>query len=279
MYQKVYDTEVIFFKGVIAMTVSGMNSSQVSVLFSGLSGSGGNNLFSSFSELSSIRSGSYGKLLNSYYEQTGVTSSKAKSTTGTDNTSRGYYEKYLKEKEAKAEKEKDKNTSAPVTDSNAKVASNANQMVSSIDKLSSADTYKTNSAGEYNVDAILKEAKSYVDAYNSVVDGSKKTEVSGVSSNVSSMTKVTSTYAKKLAEIGITIGNDKKLSLNEDTFKNADMSKVKETFGRSNYGYSVRTNAYMANYYASQADNKASTYGSNGKTNFSELMSSYSNYI
>lgn len=282
MYQKVYDTEVMFFfKGVITMTVSGMNSSSASTLFSSLSTSGNNNLFSSFSELSSIRQGSYGKLLNAYYDQTGAGVSKAKTTSGTDNTSRGYYEKYLKDKEAKIEKEKNKTGSGAteVTDTNSKVAGNANQMVSSIDKLSNKDTYKENAAGEVNTDAIMKEVKSYVDAYNSVIDASKKTDVSGVSSNVSSMTRVTSTYAKKLSEIGITLGEDKKLSLNEDAFKKADMSKVQETFGRASYGYSVRTNAYMANYYATQAQNNSSTYGSNAKTNFSDLMSSYSNYI
>lgn len=265
------------------MTVTGMNSSTASTLFSSLSTSG-NSLYSSFSELNNIRNGAYGKLLNSYYNEMGVTSSKkASGTTGTDNTSRGYYERYLKEKEAKAESKKDKDgsgvSSVSASDSNAKVASNANQMVTSIDKLASEDTYKTDSKGAYNTDSIMKEVKSYVDAYNSVIDGSKKTEVSGVSSNVSSMSNVTNSYAKKLSEIGITIGSDKKLTLNEDTFKNADMAKVRDTFGKGSYGYSVRTNAYMANYYATSAQNKTNTYGSTGKTNFSDLMSSYSNYI
>lgn len=264
------------------MTVSGMNSQSASTLFSGLSSGGG--LYSSLSDYNSIRSGSYGKLLSSYYNQTGsqsVSSNNAKSSVANDHTSRGYRERYLREQEMKNNASSSSQSSSAVTaqNSNAKVASGANSMVSSIDKLNESDTFKTGADGNYNVNDIYKAVKSYVDSYNDVIDASKKTNVSGVSSNVSSMTNVSNMYSDSLAKIGITIGDDKKLNLDETMFKQSDMSKVKETFGRSNYGYSIRTNAYMANYYAKQAQNSSTTYGSNGSYSLADVMSSYQSFI
>lgn len=267
----------------MAMTVSGMNTSSLNTLFSGLNQSGG--MTSYLSDYNSIKSGSYGKLLNAYYGQTGVTggSSQAKSTGSVDHTSRGYREQYVRAQEQKANSTSGSNyldkTQKEKAKTNQQIATASNEMVGALDKLRNSDTFKKNAKGEYDTASIQSAVQSYVDAYNDVMKTSKDSPVSGVTTNVSSIKTTTQTSAKALSEVGISIGSDGKMSLNEETFKKADMGAVKSLFDKGNYGYSVRTAAYMTNYYAKQAQSTTTTYGANGSNSLSDLMSSYSGYI
>lgn len=267
------------------MNISRMDSAGARTLFSGFNTGSSSNIYSSLSDYSSIKTGSYGKLLSSYYNmESGGVTPKNDNVRARDNTSRGYELRYQAEQAAKANKtQSNADTSSVVSNtsaskSNSTVASAANDMVSIIDDLNKQDTFKT-TGGSYNTDDIYKRVASFVDSYNKVIEGSKNSTVSGVTSNVSQMTNNTQAFSKSLSNIGITIGSDKKLTLNENTFKNADMSAVKETFGRSNFGYSVRSNAYMAGYYATNAQSQAGTYGPKGNFDLSDLMSSYQGQV
>lgn len=269
------------------MTVSGMNSSSASTLFSGLSTSN-SGIYSALSDYNTIRSGSYGKLLSSYYRQNGGSSlsgasSSLKSNPAADHTSRGYELKYKQEQAAKANSSSSstsysKKTEAASAKVNSAVANSANQMVDALDSLRSNDTFKV-TQGNYDTERIYLAAKNYVDAYNSVIDNAADSKVSGIVSNVSSIQSSTATYAKALSDIGITRTDDGKLNLSEEKLKSSDMSAVKSLFDKGSYGYSVRTSAYMTNYYAKQAQNNTNTYGASGSFSMNDLMSSYQSYI
>ena len=58
------------------------------------------------------------------------------------------------------------------------------------------------------------------------------------------MKRMTGIMKNSLEKVGITIGSDNRLSLNEETFKNADFNKVKSLFnGGSSYAGIVSTSA------------------------------------
>lgn len=270
----------------MGMTVSGMNSNSMNTLFSGFGGGSGFSSMSFVSDYNSIKSGAYGKLLSSYYNQSGVSSpsASANSAKPVDHTSRGYREQYLKAQEQKLNSTDKKasyldKTNTEKAKSNQAIATSSDNLVKSLDNLASKDTFKTNSKGEYDTESILSAVKSYASAYNSTVEGAKGSKVSGVSSNVTSLQNTTKTFEKSLSQVGITIGDDGKMSVDENKFKASDMSSVKSLFDKGSYGYSARTSAYMTNYYAKQAQSNVTTYGASGASSLSDIMSSYSSYI
>ena len=66
-----------------------------------------------------------------------------------------------------------------------------------------------------------------------------------------SMVNVTEANRKSLSDIGISIGADNKLTIDEEKFKKADMSKVKAMFAdNSYYGTEVKRQAGRAESYA-----------------------------
>ena len=71
-----------------------------------------------------------------------------------------------------------------------------------------------------------------------------------------------------LKAIGITVKADNKLSIDEDTFKKADMSKVEELFkGNTSYGYQVGLRTSLIDYYAGREADTYNKYGSYSTTN------------
>lgn len=255
-----------------------MDSSGLNTLFSGMSGGG---IYSTLSDYNSIRSGSYGKLLSSYYNKTGsqapdVGGARKKSSIAEDHTSRGYKEKYLRDLEAKG---KDKaNTKDPNVKANQSVSDAANKMVNSVDNLRDSKTYAVDKSGNYDKEKLYNSVKSYVESYNNLISSTADSKVSGVNANVNSMKNTTKAYEKTLAQVGITTEKNGTLSLNESDFKASDMSKVKSLFARGSYGNSIRTNGYMTGYYA-KAANSNNTYGASGNYSMSSLANSYQSYI
>ena len=69
-----------------------------------------------------------------------------------------------------------------------------------------------------------------------------------------------------LSKVGITIGSDSSLSMDESTFKKSDMSVAKSLFnGTGSYAYTVATKSAMANSYADMAAKQANTYNKYGR--------------
>lgn len=135
---------------------------------------------------------------------------------------------------------------------------------------------------DYDVDAIYSAVNSFVKDYNNVIKATSSSDVTSTSiaSRVSHMQNTTKLNEKALAEIGITINKDNTLSIDKDTFKNADMKKVENLFnGTGSYGYSVSASASMINFSADQVLAKATTYTGDGTYgnayNIGNLFNSY----
>ena len=241
--------------------ISMYDSSSVSTLFSSLgsSKSTGSGLFGiNLSEYASIRSGSYGKLMRSYFSM-----DSTKGTSKSDDSTKNTIEDLATTT----------STSKDSTKTLAAIESDAKELTDSAKALytrSNNKVFKKDSGGSYDTDKIYKAVKRFADDYNSMLDTAGKSSTNRISRSVSSMKNETSYNEKPLKEIGITVDEKTgKLSVDETTFKSADTEKIKNLFnGTGSYAYSVATKAAMTESYAKSEAAKSNTYTKNGTYNY-----------
>ena len=241
--------------------ISMYDSSSVSTLFSSLgsSKSTGSGLFGiNLSEYASIRSGSYGKLMRSYFSM-----DSTKGTSKSDDSTKNTIEDLATTT----------STSKDSTKTLAAIESDAKELTDSAKALytrSNTKVFTKDSGGSYDTDKIYKAVKRFADDYNSMLDTAGKSSTNRIFQSVSSMKNETSYNEKALKEIGITVDEKTgKLSVDETTFKSADTEKIKNLFnGTGSYAYSVATKAAMTESYAKSEAAKSNTYTKNGTYNY-----------
>lgn len=241
--------------------ISMHDSSSVSTLFSSLgsSKSTGSGLFGiNLSEYASIRSGSYGKLMRSYFSM-----DSTKGTSKSDDSTKNTIEDLATTT----------STSKDSTKTLAAIESDAKELTDSAKALytrSNNKVFTKDSGGSYDTDKIYKAVKRFADDYNSMLDTAGKSSTNRISRSVSSMKNETSYNEKPLKEIGITVDEKTgRLSVDETTFKSADTEKIKNLFnGTGSYAYSVATKAAMTESYAKSEAAKSNTYTKNGTYNY-----------
>lgn len=241
--------------------ISMYDSSSVSTLFSSLgsSKSTGSGLFGiNLSEYASIRSGSYGKLMRSYFSM-----DSTKGTSKSDDSTKNTIEDLATTT----------STSKDSTKTLAAIESDAKELTDSAKALytrSNNKVFTKDSGGSYDTDKIYKAVKRFADDYNSMLDTAGKSSTNRISRLVSSMKNETSYNEKPLKEIGITVDEKTgRLSVDETTFKSADTEKIKNLFnGTGSYAYSVATKAAMTESYAKSEAAKSNTYTKNGTYNY-----------
>ena len=237
------------------MRVGMWDSSSISTLFSSLGSSKTSGNLSGVTSFlsnvdintySSIKSGTYSKLLKSYYSEN--LDSKASSIVKSSIS-----------------------TSEDDTKTLSKIQSEADDLVKSAQNL-----YKNGSKDD--TDATYKKVSAFVDDYNSLVSAASKSETTKITKNLESMQSMTDMNAKSLVKIGISVDSQTgKLSVDEDTFKKADQTKVKALFsGNGSYAYGIASKASMLEYTAKNEAEKANTYTAGGRYN--NTYSSGSNY-
>jgi hypothetical protein len=243
------------------MTISAYDSSSISTLFSSLSTSSSSSgttdiLGISYSDYACIKSGSYGKLLRAYYSTTSDSSSKSSSsdsttesedTTTTTSTS----------------------TSADTTKVLAGIESDTEALTDTAKELytrSNNQVFTKDASGNYNTDTIYEKVSDFVENYNSVLSSAAKSSTSTIGNSLSSMKTLTTSNENSLSEIGISVNSKSgTLSIDEETFKSADMDKVKSLFnGTGSYAYGVATQSSMIDSYAQSEASKSNTYTSSG---------------
>lgn len=242
-------------------TISAYDSSSLGILFSSMNstkqnstsllGGAGDLLGINYSDYATIRSGSYGKLLRAYYgkESSSEVESAVKLNTSTAKD--------------------DSKTLARVESAAESVNKSAQNLLETGDKSVFKEVTTTKEDGTtetgYDKDAIYKAVKSFTDDYNQLLTQTKNSNTKSVTRNAKMMVTGTTAYEKRLAEIGITVGTDSKLSIDEETFKKADMSKVKSLFQeKGSYGYQTALRASMVESAAKVESAKSNTYSGNG---------------
>ncbi len=133
-----------------------------------------------------------------------------------------------------------------------------------------------NSAFYGNSEDLLAGMKDFVSSYNNTIDSLKNSNSTLALQKGVSLVSNTAAYSKSLEKIGITVGSDNKLSLDEKIFAKANEGSVKSLFSGS-YSYASK-NAEKANYIDRVAQvQQQSTYNSLGKVNSDFLQNAMIN--
>lgn len=208
------------------------NTTDYSSLFSSLpktNDSAGNGLANLATEFNSIRSGSYGKLLSAYYKKM--------------NSSDSATDAIQKE-----------NSSRQMVGTNASALKSAAKTLSKMDFASASE------------EDSLKAIKSFVSSYNSVIDTADDVNSKGILRNAVWMTNITKKCSGLLNELGITVGKDNKLSLDETKWNEASSTTKSSLFnGKQGFAEKMIYKAnQMTNSSAEKASYTASAYKNNG---------------
>ena len=202
------------------MSINAYNASTISALFAGLNNSSSGTSLSygiDFTTYNLIKNGSYSKLMRKYYSN-----QASESTDG-----------------ATANKNTGKVQSIDIQKNNATVnRDNAASLVDSASELKKYSLWskvdKTdkdgNTAKEYDTDKIAKTVSSFVKNYNSLVSSTADSSSRYVLNSASNMVNYTRANADLLKKIGISVGSDNKLTVDEDKLKASDMAVVKSVF-------------------------------------------------
>ena len=194
--------------------------------------SSGGGLTNLATEFSSIRSGSYGKLLSAYYKKM---------------ESQGAEEAMQKE-----------------TANRQLVGGNASSLRNTAKNLSKVDFYDNSEGAK---EKQLKAVKDFISSYNSVIDTADDVNSKSVLRTAVWMTNITQKSAGLLNELGITVGKDNKLALDETKWSEANSSTKAALFnGRQGFAEKMVYKAgQMTNFSAEKASYTASAYKNNGE--------------
>ncbi|MCR5237405.1 MAG: hypothetical protein K6E34_09435, partial [Lachnospiraceae bacterium] len=86
----------------------------------------------------------------------------------------------------------------------------------------------------YDPDKAFKAVSDFVTSYNDTVSALPQTGNVSVQTIGSGLIRMTGIMKKSLSMAGVNVSPDGKLSLDEETFKNADMDTIKSLFGGNN---------------------------------------------
>ncbi|MCR5129783.1 MAG: hypothetical protein K6B69_16975 [Lachnospiraceae bacterium] len=171
------------------------------------------------SAVTSIKNGSYGKLLKNYYKQS---KADAKAQVG--------------------------DTDAKLTD----LKKSADKLELKAETLNNSKLWETKAASKdgkateelANSDKAFSAVKDFVSSYNKMIDEAGGSETKAVLRKTGWMANMTRENSNLLSQVGIKVGADDKLTLNEDAFKKADVTTLKEMFyGNDSYASKVSAKA------------------------------------
>lgn len=190
----------------MGISLNGLNSGLAdtySALLGGGSSSSDSGMSSLLSDYASIKNGSYGKLMKSYY---------AKATASDD--------------------EEDDSTSSKKTSSNnekdALTASAASSAYKSAEKLSTMEF------SEENLDEAYNAVSDFVKQYNSLIKNGSSSKNTAVQKQAEYLYDTMYSNYKLFAKVGITLNTDRTLSLDETTFKKGNTATMKTLFNGAN---------------------------------------------
>lgn len=221
----------------------------------GFGGQQADNVGFSLTDYRSIKSGTYGKLLKAYYKkQDADTKAETSETEKKQLTA------------LKNSSDKLRNAALDLMDEDLF----EKKKIKTKDEKTGEETEKE----DYDWDAITKAVKSFVDGYNSAIDAAGDSDSNSVLRIGTWLTSLTEANSKLLDKVGITIGSDNKLKVDEDKLKKADISTLKTLFqGVNSFADKV---VRKASQLGTAATNSVGKGGSayNSKADYDKLTSS-----
>lgn len=237
--------------------------SNVSALFNSLN-SGSSNTGSlgsiDLASYASIKNGSYGKLVKSYYGQTTKEADEAKAAKSSSS---------VKTQKKTSELKKDVDTTGLT-----QMKKDADKLAASAQALGKDDLWKKTD-GKVDTKAIVSAVKDFANDYNKVIDQASKVNSKEVATDTKFMTGMTDTFSKILGKIGVNVGDDGKMTVDEEALGKADMATVKSVFaGNATYGSQIADKAA-----AISKDTEMSTGIYNGDASVSSALTSLYNQL
>ena len=229
------------------------NSSNISSLFGSLSSNGTSD--SLLSDYASLKNGSYKKLMKAYYKEMGSSSTSDSESSKKTSSS----------KQTAADKK-----SIAIKDAVSSLAESADALTNSSLYAKKTITTKDENGNEVNTldydrDAIYDAVSTFVTNYNKATSTAADNGSDRVLRQTINMQSATTTNAKMLAKIGITIGKDKTLSVDKETLNKADVATIQSIFGNGgSYGSTISSKASLIYSSASHQASTKSSYSSNG---------------
>ena len=194
-----------------------------SFLFTSINSSNNNsnNLFNSINlaDYASIKNGSYGKLLKSYYKEM---ESQTSSSGNKDDVNDDKNDTVTSVDSSKVQEVTDLQKSVD------ELQSSANKLL----KKGSASLFKEEYK-EADKEALYNAVSDFVSDYNALVEKGSASSFSSVANMSKRMNNTASDHQKALEEIGISL-NKGKLTIDKEAFMNADMDQVKKLFNDTN---------------------------------------------
>lgn len=233
------------------MSITIQAKNDVSYLFSSL-GSGAAGVVGSnwLSDYTSIKNGSYGKLMKAYFKEASSDDTKTASTASKKDTA----------KATAAAKYSSVQKSADALRSSAEAVTNQKLYAEKEIKTKDENGVETVTKG-YDTDAIYKAVNSFVNDYNSVVGATADLTDKTLGNRMTYLNRLTMNKQKDLSELGISIESDGTLKLDKDTFMKADMSKAKRLFATDGgYGSRMSSQASLIKSAAGSAANRSGGY-------------------
>ncbi len=237
-------------KGVMIMA-----NIDISSFFGQSSGSSGG-IGSLLSDYSSIKNGSYGKLLKANY----AAQKEAASGTSSAKTN-DVLDRILDEK-------KNPKVDAKTAQANSALTDSVSSLSSSIKALQKDDTFEDTEGGATGKEKTASAVKSFVENYNNTIKNAKESTLSNVTNNVSAMMKTTAANSDALKEIGINVQDDGTLVLDDKKLQSADIKKVHEIFDQDevlSYGSTIGSRMRFASY-GSGSVSSSDTLATKGET-------------
>lgn len=191
-------------------------SNSYSNLF-GKSNSGFNSM--NYGEYYMIKNGTYKKLAKAYYNMNQTDSSKK---TGSSVSSTGTKQNTALKDAANALK------------SSARALRDKTLWQKKDITTKDEETGETTTKQDYDYDTILKAVKQFTEDYNSVLDQAADSDSTAILREASSMVSTSNAMSRLLDEVGISIGTDNKLSINEEKFKSAKITTLNTLFAGTN---------------------------------------------
>lgn len=235
-----------------------------SYLFQSLSGGSGSYGSMNFlTDYASVKNGSYGKLMKAYYgsgphraaskEVSSIVEEKNNRTTATAKDS------------AKTLSEVEKSAGNLKKSADALTAKGNKSVFKEVDIETKDENGVATTTRGYDTNAIYKAVSNFVDDYNTAIKQASSAESTSIQNRAKSMIGATSANEKLLSQVGISINENKTLSIDEKAFKAANMTTVKTLFnGNASYADRISAQATMLDHAADMEAARANTYTGNG---------------
>ncbi|MCI9430686.1 MAG: hypothetical protein HFI94_11255 [Lachnospiraceae bacterium] len=250
-----------------------MNLWNSGFLFNGGASSSSNGIYSLLSEYNNIRSGAYYKVVKAYYAKQSGTDTKTDTKNSTGTTSK-------KTEAEQAYSGVQSSAKALISSADKLIATGKNSLFELKDIETKDENGQEITKKGYDTDAIYNAVKGFVDNYNTLMSAASSSGSSTIQNQATSMANNTKAYEKLLSKVGITIGANHKLSIDQATFKAADMTTVKTLFnGNASFAYSASSKASLISFSANSEANKKSMYTNNGTYNNAYSSGSFMNSI